>query len=259
MNISILLSKKYWHAIILLTQNALIRQHRNTILGNLWNLIQPFTHIIIISFFFGFLLRQSPEVIAGNLVSSLPFWSFLSASLINASGSLLCREGILKKVIISRSLFPITDVLLQAYILLYSFAAMYFAYCLVFPYKFTWLFLLIPIVAIPLIVTVLSLSVAVSFLTPYIRDVPQMISLVLNVAYWTVPIIYPYSMVPESKRIFFELNPLFCLIRPMQLVINEHELPSLVILAKATLVSIISISVSYFIHKKLSRNVVFYL
>jgi ABC-type polysaccharide/polyol phosphate export permease len=31
----------------------------------------------------------------------------------------------------------------------------------------------------------------------------------LGALYWSVPIIYPYSMVPESKRIFFEINPIF--------------------------------------------------
>lgn len=256
---SVILSKKYWSAILLLTQNTLLRQYRNTFLGNLWNLIQPFTHIVIISYFFGFLLRQSPESMAGNLVGGLPLWTFLSSSLVNSSNSLISREGVLKKIIISRTLFPIADTLVQAYILLYSFVAMYAAYILFFPHKFTWLVILMPFAVIPLIITALSLSVAVAFLTPYVRDIPQLLTLLLNVVYWTVPIIYPYSMVPESKKIFFELNPAFCLLRPAQLLITEHTLPSFLIMFKAFFVSLLAVMTGYFIHKRFSRNVVFYL
>lgn len=259
MSHSVIFSQKYWYAILVLTQNTMLRQYRNTFLGNAWSLIQPFTHIVIISYFFGFLLRQSPEVMAGNLVSGLPLWNFLSISTVTAAGSLVSREGIIKKVIISRSLFPIADTLVQGYILCNSFIAMYAAFILFFPHQFTWLVIFVPIALIPLVITVFGISVAVAFSAPYIRDIPQLLSLLLNVAYWTVPIIYPYSMVPESKKIFFELNPLYCLIRPVQIIINEHSLPSLLIMLKAFLVSFLAVLIGYTVHKKLSKNVVFYL
>ena len=252
-------SKNYWNSVIILTEASVIRNNKDSILGSAWGLIQPFTHVIIISYFFGFLLKQPKESIIMNLVGALPLWTFIVSTLSTASLSLIIRDSIIKKVMISKTIFPLADSLVQLYTLIYSFTAMYIAFIIFYPAKFSLLIIFVPVLALPLIISVLSLAIAVAFLTPYIRDIPQMLIVLFNVLYWTIPIVYPYSLVPESKRILFELNPLFLLIRPVQYLITEGHLPSLMLFSKSILVSIISIVVSYFIYKRFSRNVVYYL
>lgn len=253
------LSKKYWNSVIILTEVALVRQNRDSVLGSVWGLIQPFCYIMVIAYFFGFLLKQPKEAIIMNLVGGLPFWTFIVSALNVSSLSLISRDAIIKKVIVSKTIFPIADSLVQLYILAYSLVAMYIAFIIFYPQKFSLLIFFIPILALPLVISILSLATALSFLTPYIRDIPQILNLFFNVFYWTLPIMYPYSMVPESKRIFFELNPIFLLIRPVQHLITEGNLPSLMLFGKSIIVSIISVIVSYYIHRRCSKNVVYYL
>jgi lipopolysaccharide transport system permease protein len=245
--------------VIILTAASVIRQNKDSVLGSIWGLIQPFSHIVIISYFFGFLLKQPKDAIIMNLVGGLPLWTFIVSALNVSSLSLISRDGIIKKAIISKTIFPLADSLVQLYTLVYSFIAMYVAFIIFYPAKFTLLIFFIPILALPLVISVLSIATAVAFLTPYVRDIPQMLNVFLNVFYWTIPIMYPYSMVPESKRIFFELNPIFLLIRPVQHLITEGNLPSLLLFAKSIIVSIISVIASYYIHKRCSKNVVYYL
>jgi len=252
-------SKRYWHPVLLLAEASVVRQNKDSILGSLWGLVQPFAHIMIIAYFFGFLLKQPKESIVVNLVGGLSFWTFIVSTLNIASTSLISRDGIIKKIIISKTIFPIADGLTQLYTLFYSFVAMYIALIIFYPAKFSWLVVFMPILALPLIVSLLSCAIAVAFLTPYVRDIPQMLNVLFSILYWTVPIIYPYSMVPESKRIFFELNPIFLIIRPVQHFVIEGSLPSLVLFSKSIIVSIISVLVSYCIYKKFSKNVVYYL
>lgn len=253
------LSKKYWNPVILLVKASIIRQNKDSFLGSLWSLIQPFIYILTISYFFAFLLKQPREFMIMNLVGGIPLWNFIVSSLTISSNSLVTRDQIIKKVRISKTFFPVADSLSQLYNLFYSFSAMYFAFILLFPEKFSWQIIFMPVLIIPLVICVISSSVAVAFLTPYVRDVPQILNVLLNVIYWTIPIIYPYSLIPESKRTLFELNPFFIVIRPVQYLVIEGVLPDLVLVIKSVIVASITVCVSYVIYKQFSKRVIYYL
>ncbi|MFY9589236.1 ABC transporter permease [Rickettsia endosymbiont of Halotydeus destructor] len=252
-------SKKYWRSVVLLVKISIARQNKNSFLGSLWSLIQPFVHIMVISYFFAFLLKQPREFMIMNLVGGLPLWTFIINSLTISSNSLVTRDQIVKKVRISKTFFPVADSLSQVYNLICSFAAMYFAFILLFPEKFSWQIIFFPVLILPLIICVVSGSIAVAFLTPYIRDIPQILTVILSVVYWTIPIVYPYSMIPESKRIFFELNPFFVVIRPAQFLVIEGRLPELLLIVKSIIVAFIIVCVSYLFYKRFSKKVIYYL
>lgn len=254
-----LLSRDYWQAILLLVKISVKRRYGNSILGGVWGLLQPFVQITVISYFMSFLLRYEPKLIVTNMVGALPFWTFILQSMINASDSLIVKSEILKRVLISKTYFPISDILANAYTLLYSFIAMYFALILIFPDLFSWKVIFIPLLSIPLIISVTTAGIVVAFLTPYVRDMPQFINVVLGVIYWTIPIIYPYSLVPESKRIFFEINPIFIVIRPMQELIISSSFPDMMVIIKSWIICIIVTLISFFLYRRLSKNVIYYL
>ncbi|WP_375326199.1 ABC transporter permease [Candidatus Tisiphia endosymbiont of Nemotelus uliginosus] len=256
--LSYLCSKKYWQSIILLTQTAITRQNKDSFLGSLWGLIQPFVQIIIISYFFGFLLKLPKEQLIMNLVGALPFWVFIVSSLNITSNSIIARSSIIKKVVISRTIFPVSDSLVQVYTLAYSFVSMYIAFIILYPERFSIWIIFLPILVLPLIICVVSASIAFAFLTPYIRDVPQLLNLILNVVYWTIPIVYPYSLVPESKRIFFEINPVFIVIRPLQYLVTEGNMPDIFMILKSFIVAMIGSVLSYLAYRYLAKNVIYY-
>lgn len=249
----------YWKAIALLVFTANARANRNNFLGSVWVLIQPFVHIVVISFFFSFLLKVPSRDMVGNLVGSLPLWGFLTASLTQAANAFVMREAILKRTIISKTYFPVADVLYNLYQMFLSFSAMYFGMVLFFPDKFSLYIIFMPIMALPLIISVVVLGTALAYITPYIRDVPRLIEVLLSVLYWTIPIIYPYSLIPESKRVFFEWNPLYILIKPVQDLVITGYCTGPVIIVKSWVVSILCVIFSYFVVKKLAKRVIYYI
>ncbi len=252
-------SKKYWLSVILLTQSSISHQNKDSFLGSLWGLVQPFLYIMVISYFFGFLLKIPRESIIINLVGGLPLWTFIVSSLNISSNSLINRSIIIKKVIVSKTIFPVSDSLVQVYTMIYSFVAMYMAFIVLYPEKLSIYILFIPILVLPLIISVISSSVAFAFLTPYIRDIPQILNLILNIVYWSIPIVYPYSMVPESKKIFFEINPIFLVIRPVQFLVIEGVLPDVFIIVKSFIVAVVVTLFSYLSYKSFSKNVIYYI
>lgn len=252
-------SKDYWQGVILLVKIAIAKRNANSFLGSIWTLLQPFINISVISYFMSFVLRYDPKVIVTNMVGALPFWTFIMQSMTVSSESLVSKGEILKRALISKTYFPVSEVLSGAYTMIYSFIAMYFAMFLIFPDMITWKIIFIPFLTIPLIISVAAGGIVVAYATPYVRDIPQFINVVLGVLYWTIPIIYPYSLVPESKRIFFELHPIYISIKPMQDLVITGQLPGLMLIAKSWLVAGIVATISYAIYKKLARNVIYYL
>ncbi len=256
--IKYLCSKRYWLAVILLTQAAISKQNKDTVLGSLWGLIQHFVQIMIISYFFGFVLKLPQQQLIVNLVGALPFWIFLVNSLTISSNSIISRASIIKKVVISRTIFPISDSLVQVYTLTYSFIAMYGALIYLYPEKFSISIIFLPFLMLPLVMFTVTLSIIFAFLTPYIRDIPQLLNLLLSMIYWTIPIVYPYSLVPESKKIFFEFNPIFILLRPIQYLIIEGVVPDAFIIIQSFIVASIACWVSYLGHRYFAKNVIYY-
>lgn len=257
--IKVFFSPLYWKSILILTSASLKRMNKNSILGSIWSLIQPLVHMFIISYIFSVLLNQSNEIMVKNLAAGIPLWTFMSTSFSVATTSLITRDLILKRFRTSKTMFIIADVGVHIITLLYSILAMYLLIAILYFGSLSFYMLLAPIALIPIIIFTIAVSVAIGFVTPYVRDIPQMVSLAINSLYWTVPIIYPYSIVPESKRIFFELNPFFHLIRPLQIIFTEQRFPDFIILAKASLVAMLASIICYMIYRKVKSNVIYFL
>jgi lipopolysaccharide transport system permease protein len=71
-----------------------------------------------------------------------------------------------------------------------------------------WQVVLIPIVVLPFVLFVMGLSWALSSLGVYLRDVGQIIGLVITVLMFLTPIFYPASSLPPAYQPLMFLNPL---------------------------------------------------
>lgn len=249
----------YLRSMLILTQASIFRQHKNSFLGSGWSVIQPFVHVMIISYVFSFLFKQPAELLIKNLIASLPLWNFMMNALLTSSKSLLDRASILKKVYIRKTLLPVSDILVHLYSFLWAFVAMYVAFAITYPDNLNLTILYTPIVVLPAIIAIISVGAALSYMTPYVMDIPQILVVILNAVYWTLPIVYPYNLIPDAKKWLFEINPLFHLIRPLQILVIESQFPPIIILLKASLVMLFSIFTSYLIINRLSKRVVYYL
>ena len=249
----------YWRSIMVLTKSSLVRMNKHSILGSVWALLQPFVHMCVISYIFSVLLKQPAELMIKNLAASLPLWNFFNLSCNNGGMALLLRENVIKKSSLSTLMYVIADLLVGLILLGYGMIAMYSFVAIIYPSSVSFSWILAPLLSLPFIISVLSVAIILSYIVPYIRDIPQLMMMVISTLYWTVPIVYPYTMIPESKQWIFDINPLFLLINPVQILIVEGRVPDLMNITKSVFVMVICISISMFAYRKLSRRVVYYL
>src|SRR5690349_2980081 len=94
---------------------------------------------------------------------------------------------------------------------LFMFAAMLVINALVgvFPND---LFVFLPLIVVMEVALSLGLMFVVSWVSVLVRDIPQLVSVLLQIIFYLCPIIYPISIVPERWRFLIELNPLAVLV-----------------------------------------------
>jgi lipopolysaccharide transport system permease protein len=107
---------------------------------------------------------------------------------------------------------------------------------------------------------VLGLALLFSALNVYFRDVKHFVSLALKILFYTVPIVYPVSLVPKHKdvagwdipvRALYELNPLVPLTECYRDVLYDLRFPDLGNLAYVAAWALALVSFGWWIFSRL--------
>ena len=257
--ISKIFDKYYFLTALIIAANSITRQYRDSFLGVLWTVIQPSTQVIIYAVVFSTIMRFPIENYIVYLISGVVLWGFISSSLIGASNALISQADTIKKCMISKTIFPIAEVLRNLYTYIVSFLIMYIVILLFTSHEIRISMILFPVYLGAIVIVLSSLSIALAFLTPYIRDVGDFVNIALNISFWLTPIVYPIEMMPEDKRFLFEFNPFYILVRPIITIIYNNQIPSMYQTFTLALLVLVSIIVSYIIYRLCRRNFVYYL
>jgi len=72
---------------------------------------------------------------------------------------------------------------------------------------------------------ILGLSWIFSSLNVFLPDVGQIVSIFMTVWYFSTPIFWPESIVPENLRIILYINPLYHLVEGYRLCLMMNRMP----------------------------------
>ncbi|MDY6969836.1 MAG: ABC transporter permease [Spirochaetota bacterium] len=199
------------NAIYQLTKRDFKTKYLGSYLGLLWAFVQPTVTICVLWFVFQVGFKAMP-------VADLPFilwlitgmipWFFFSESLSSATNSILEYNYLLKQVVFRLSILPIVKILAALFIHLFFllFIVVMFViygyiphiyYLQIFYYLFAAIFLL------------LGLSWITCSFVIFLRDVGQIIAMVLQIGFWATPIFWSINMIPEKYRFYLKLNPVY--------------------------------------------------
>jgi len=74
-------------------------------------------------------------------------------------------------------------------------------------FSFQWFLILIPISLLGMLI--LGISMILSPINVFFRDVERTVAITLQVLMWSIPIVYPISIIPESFQWIILYNPLY--------------------------------------------------
>jgi lipopolysaccharide transport system permease protein len=185
-------------------------RYKQTAIGILWALLQPFLNTVIMTFIF----HRVAGVNAGGtapytlfvFAAAMP-WQFFSTSLGGASQSVLGNAHLISKIYFPRLIIPAGAVvtaladLAISFLLLFGMMAFYW-------YAPTWRICLLPAFVLLAFGAALGPGLFLTALTVKYRDFRYIVPFAMQLGFFVTPVAYPSAKVPPHWRELYSLNPM---------------------------------------------------
>ncbi len=204
-----LLSKR--HLILELTKRDFKSKYLGSYLGMLWAFVHPTVYIIIIWFVFQVGFKSQP-------VDNVPFvlwmmtgiipWFFFSECLSSATTAVLENSFLIKKVVFSIGMLPLVKILSSLIIHLF-FITVIFIMSLAYGYPPNLYNLQVFYYLFSMMTLLLGLSWLTSSLVIFLRDIGQLVSMMLQFLFWMTPLFWSANILPPKIHNLIKLNPVY--------------------------------------------------
>ena len=196
-------------------------RYKQTVLGVLWAVIQPFFTMVLFTLVFGQLAKIPTDGIPGPIFyfSALVPWIYFSSTVTNAGMSLVANSGLVTKIYFPRIILPAAAALgsLVDFLISSVFLVGFIVY---YEVPLGRNLLLWPVLVVLLMLLTLGLGAFFAALNVKYRDIKYALPFFIQLLLFATPIIYPVSMVPERFQWLFALNPLSALIEAFRYVLD---------------------------------------
>lgn len=195
-----------------LVARELKARYRGSVLGFLWSFINPLLLLAIYSFVFSTIMPNRTanlQPYALFMLCGILPWTWFSASLTDASGSLIAGGNLIKKVLFPAEVLPIVSVLANMVHFLLPLPLVLVLLVLFHRVPDAAGLAWFPVVLLVQLVFSTGLALVLAALTVHFRDIRDILANVLMLWFFSTPIIYSY-MQPEVKdyKRFFDVNPM---------------------------------------------------
>jgi len=248
-----------------LTQRELRTKYRRSFLGWTWSMLNPLASVAIYGFVFGVLLGGSAPIgdpsrlenFALYLLCGLLPWGFFS--LVNSMGmsSMSSNSGLVRRVAFPREVLVFSNVahaIVQFTIELSLLSVvLLIAGNMVLPW-------LAPLVVLVVLIAVFSagFALALSTLSVYFRDLGHLWAIVMQVWFFTTPIVYTPDLIerelPEWAQYPMRINPMHQFVQAFRSLLYDNTWPGLTRSLTLVLTSAMSITLGWLIFSRLSRR-----
>jgi ABC-2 type transport system permease protein len=235
-----------------LTLRELRSKYKRSVLGWTWSLFNPLTSLLIYGFVFGLLFGATAEVgdpsgidsYAMFLMCGLLPYNFLSNGLNGGMGALIGNGNLVKKVYFPREILVAASTASWLVSFLIELAVLAVALVFFGNVIVLWIPMVLALVALE-VVFVLGLALMLAATAVYFRDLQHLLSIVLQVWFYSAPIVYPLSLVEEKltswQITLYNLNPLTRFVEAFRDVMYDMRMPPIDELGYLLLVSVASL------------------
>jgi ABC-type polysaccharide/polyol phosphate export permease len=201
-----------------LTQRELRGKYKRSMLGWAWSMLNPISSLIIYTVVFSLIFTGgkiigTPSGIENYtlyLACGLLPWNFLAGAVGTSTGSLLAQSGLLKKVYFPREFVVGSTVLSWLVSFAIELSVLTFAFALTGKLRWELLPMLLVIMSLQTLL-ILGISLGLSALNVYFRDVQHLLGIFLQVWFYLTPIVYPLSLIKEKSETaaaWYSINPM---------------------------------------------------
>lgn len=205
-----------WHHRTLirrLTRRELEARYRGSMLGALWMIVTPLLMLAVYTFVFTSIFKARWGAQGGGslefallLFSGLILFTIFAECVTRAPGLMLENVSYIKKVVFPLDILPVINLMVALVNAVVSFVILLVFYLpiLGLPPPTT---LLMPLVVLPLCLYTIGISWFLASVGVYLRDIRQVVGVLVTLLMFLSPIFYPLEAVPDDLRALIDFNP----------------------------------------------------
>ena len=229
-------------------------RYRNSILGFFWTFLEPLLILTVLYFVFTNIFKNQIEHYQLYLFLGIIMWNMFSRGTTMSLNSLVGRSGIISQIYFPREIVAISSTITASIMFVFELIVFgIFMVALQFIPPFSIIFL--PIVFIILFVITLGISLPLSVMNVYYRDVQFIWGVILQAGFFLTPIFYKLDMLPSTIKKILIMNPIANLIDVAHNITLYGIEPGIDIVYTFGVICIIFVT-GYIIFRKLERRVV---
>ena len=215
-------------------------RYKQTVLGALWAIIQPFFTMVVFTIFFGNFAKVPSEGVPYPVFSysALVPWTYFSGALGASGNSLIGNSNLLTKVYFPRFAIP-ASAALSGILDFFIASILLFGIMIYFHIPLSLDLLFWPVLVIPLIFLALGLGMIFSSLNVKYRDIKYTIPFLIQLGLFVTPVIYPISILPDKYKLFVALNPMTGIIEAFRSTVIPNKQIDFWLLLYSVIVSLL--------------------
>ena len=227
-------------------------KYRRSVLGIAWSVLNPLLMMLVqVAVFTKLMVRADTSIpnfplylILGNTA-----WSLMSQATNQGMLSIINASGLLKKVRIDRWVFPVEKVLFAVVNYLFSMTATALV-MVVFRWVPSIYALYLPLGLLYLTVFCIGLSLLLSALAVFFRDVIHLWGVVLTAWSYLTPLFYSIQILPEWMQTLERFNPMYLYITFIRRILLWRTDPGLACHLGCIGFALLSLAIGYFVFRR---------
>ena len=227
--------------------------------GGLWMILHPLALVLIYALILSQIMTAKLPGVATQyaypvyILSGMVGWTLFSEILGRSLTVFIENGNLLKKMAFPKLALPLITIgsALVNFMLLFAMMYVVFGFLGHLPYHaLFWM----PILVLLTVSLATGLGLFFGILNVFMRDVGQVMNIVLQFWFWLTPIVYMTSIIPEKYHDILMLNPMTGIIMGYQNVLLYDKTPDLSILIYPSAFTVVSLILAMIIFKKATEE-----
>ena len=229
-------------------------RYKQTAIGVLWAIFQPFITMVVFTIFFGNLLKVPSDGVPYPIFvyTGLLFWQFFSSALSDTSNVLIANQSIITKVYFPRLILPLSAVATKLVDFLIA-SVILVGMMIYYGYTPHWSGLLImPLLLIITFMAAVGGGLFLAAVNVKYRDVRYALPFFIQILLFVTPVIYPASIAGKYSWIL-AMNPMTGVIQTARAALLGTTAVNWALIAVSFVATAVLLIVGILFFKKVER------
>ncbi len=231
-------------------------------LGGLWMIIHPLVQAAMFALVLSQVLSGKLPDMTNNklayaiyLLAGTLAWNLFVEVLSRCLTVFIDNSNLLKKMVFPRICLPIIvsgSAIINNILLFLSILAILAILGFIPGVNVVW----VPVLMVITLSLSLGFGLILGTLNVFLRDIGQIVPVVLQLIFWFTPIVYPPQAVPEAVQQWQKLNPMYWVVQDYQKAILFNQPPNWTAMGIIFLISLVLLRLSLTVFRRASEEMV---